>query len=71
MLERDYLATILPQRIGLRSGEGRKALEALEGLCTLKSSAAYRSSLQPVNGKCFCGEQIEKWVHLNNPNRLC
>jgi hypothetical protein len=71
MPERDYLATILPQRIGLRSGEGRKALEALEGLCTLKSSAAYRSSLQPVNGKCICGEQIEKWVHLNNPNRLC
>ncbi|KAN0069665.1 hypothetical protein V8E54_011971 [Elaphomyces granulatus] len=60
MPERDYLARILPQRIGLRSGEGRKALEALESLCTLKCSVAYCSSLQPVNGKCICGEQIEK-----------
>jgi hypothetical protein len=60
MPERDYLARILPQKIGPRSCEGRKALEALETLCTLKCSVAYRSSLQPVNGKCICGEQIEK-----------
>jgi len=61
MPERDYLATVLPQKVELRSCEGRRALEALESLCTFKHSVAYRSSLQPENGKCVCGELIGKY----------
>ena len=61
MPERDYLATVLSQRIELRSSEGRRAVEALESLCRSKDSVAYRSSLRPKNGKCVCGEQIAKY----------
>jgi hypothetical protein len=61
MPERDYLATVLSQRIELRSSEGRRVIEALESLCTSKDSVAYRSSLQPKDGKCVCGEKIAKY----------
>ncbi|PYI00196.1 hypothetical protein BO71DRAFT_455086 [Aspergillus ellipticus CBS 707.79] len=61
MPERDYLATILPQRVGLRSCEGRKALQALESLCKSKCSIAYLTSLQPLDEKCICREPIKKY----------
>ncbi|KAJ5452017.1 hypothetical protein N7445_000200 [Penicillium cf. griseofulvum] len=74
MPERDYLVMILPQKIGLRSSEGRRALEALESLCTLECSVAYRSSLQPLNGKygytfiVVKGRNFVIWGNMNLQN---
>ncbi|KAJ5808824.1 hypothetical protein N7474_010093 [Penicillium riverlandense] len=64
MPERDLLATVLPQRVSLRSCQGRQALEALESLCKEIRPVAYRSGLQPVDGKCPCGEGMDKLVPL-------
>ncbi|KAN0068340.1 hypothetical protein V8E54_013536 [Elaphomyces granulatus] len=41
MPERDYLATVLSQRIELRSSEGRRAVEALESLCSIPTADGY------------------------------
>lgn len=60
MPERDFLAKALPQMVTLRSSCGIRALVALESLCKDTSSVAYRSSLQPLNGKCLCGKKIDQ-----------
>ncbi|KAL2810637.1 hypothetical protein BDW59DRAFT_155623, partial [Aspergillus cavernicola] len=70
MPERDLLARILPTKATLRSIEGREAMKALEVICKQGDRVAYRSGLQPVNGKCICGKSVEsfgphrRWLHL-------
>ncbi|QSS61747.1 hypothetical protein I7I51_03924 [Histoplasma capsulatum] len=64
MPERDALAQILPMKVELRSPEGRMALRAMEALCNQNTDIAYRSSFQPVDGKCICGEEMNRWVDL-------
>ncbi|THC87771.1 hypothetical protein EYZ11_012784 [Aspergillus tanneri] len=60
MPERDMLAGILPTMVELRSPTGRMALRALEAICSQEVSICYLSSLTPIDGKCICGELIEK-----------
>ncbi|PGH04310.1 hypothetical protein AJ80_08533 [Polytolypa hystricis UAMH7299] len=70
MPERDTLAKILPMKVELRSPQGREALRAMEALCKQDCRIAYRTSLQPIDGKCICKKQIDKyfphrrWTHL-------
>lgn len=64
MPERDFLAQALPQMITLRSCHGSRALAALESLCKETHSVAYRPGLQPLNGKCLCGKEIDQLVPL-------
>ncbi|RAQ76875.1 hypothetical protein COH21_008703 [Aspergillus flavus] len=70
MPERNLLAELLPQETELRSSTGRMALRALEAICSQMVSVCYLSSIAPVDGKCLCGEPVEKyhphrrWLHL-------
>ncbi|OJJ66328.1 hypothetical protein ASPBRDRAFT_137940 [Aspergillus brasiliensis CBS 101740] len=60
MPERNLLAGILPDTVELRSSTGRMAIRALEAICSQEVSVCYISSLAPIDGKCICGESIEK-----------
>jgi carbonic anhydrase len=61
MPERDLLAQILPARSTIRSSVGQNAMKALETICSQYHPVAYRSGLRPVNGKCVCGESVDKY----------
>ncbi|PKX95140.1 uncharacterized protein P174DRAFT_502563 [Aspergillus novofumigatus IBT 16806] len=70
MPERDLLAQILPTKSTIRSSAGREAMKALEAICNQYRPVTCRSSLHPVNGRCVCGEPIDRfhahrqWLHL-------
>ncbi|KAL4948932.1 hypothetical protein BDW69DRAFT_198491 [Aspergillus filifer] len=67
MPQRDLLARILPKKTTVRSTEGLEAMKALEALCKESNQVAYRSGLEPLNGKCICGKPIERRIsRLNN-----
>ncbi|EER24266.1 hypothetical protein CPC735_056360 [Coccidioides posadasii C735 delta SOWgp] len=60
MLEHDALARILPMSVELRSREGREALHAMEALCKQDCTVVYRTSLEPIDWKCICKQQMDK-----------
>ncbi|KAF7169446.1 hypothetical protein CNMCM6106_004351 [Aspergillus hiratsukae] len=71
MPERDLLAHKLPKKSStIRSPDGLEAMKALEAICNQYHQVTYRSGLQPVNGRCVCGEPIDRfrahrrWLHL-------
>ncbi|KAJ5741093.1 Zinc finger C2H2 [Penicillium malachiteum] len=70
MPHRDFLAATLPCKIGLRSSNGTKALQALESLCSETERISYRNSLSPIDNACPCGKRMDelqdhrKWLHL-------
>jgi carbonic anhydrase len=61
MPERDLLAQILPTRSTIRSSAGLDAMKALETICSQYHPVGYRPGLRPVNGKCMCGESVDKY----------
>ncbi|KAL4999885.1 hypothetical protein BDV10DRAFT_200538 [Aspergillus recurvatus] len=70
MPQRGLLARILPKKATVRSTEGLEAMKALEALCKQSNQVAYRSGLEPLNGKCICGKPTEsfrahrQWLHI-------
>ena len=60
MPERDRLAQLLSSKSSIRSPAGRDAMKDLETICREHSPVAYRTNLQPINGKCVCGKAIDE-----------
>ncbi|KAJ5471000.1 hypothetical protein N7530_008357 [Penicillium desertorum] len=60
MPDRSILADLLPRKVSLRDNDGRRALQALETICSEDSPIAYRESLRPFEGKCRCGTLINE-----------
>ncbi|KAJ6024796.1 zinc finger protein [Penicillium herquei] len=59
MPEREFLAATLPSKITLRSSNGKRALQALESLCSETGRISYRDSLSPINDSCLCGKRYK------------
>lgn len=70
MPHRDLLASTLPCSIGLRHKDGRRALEALESLCSETETVLYRDSLRPLDDVCLCGKSMKECVTLQESRIL-
>ncbi|KAJ5490173.1 hypothetical protein N7453_010998 [Penicillium expansum] len=61
---RDFLAITLPSKIGLRSLDKVRVLEALESLYTKIDKVTFRDSLSPIHKAYLCGKPIQEYIYF-------